>query len=117
MNRLEKLYEVTLQLNDVISETVPPKSREEVIQKINQLIDERAIIMEKVTPPYSEDEKQIGKKIVDLNETIKEKMNQLFVELKADIKSVKKRKESNRSYINPYGRLKTTDGMYVDSKQ
>lgn len=117
MNRLEKLYEVTLKLNEVVSKTVPPKDREEVIQKISQLIDERSTILEKVTPPYTDEEKQTGEKVVQVNEKIKEKMNTLFMELKADIKLVKKKKESNRSYINPYGKLKTTDGMYLDSKQ
>ncbi|MGM8364593.1 flagellar protein FliT [Virgibacillus sp. W0181] len=117
MNQLEHLYNLTIKLENILEQPVTINTRDEVIAAANQLINERAVYIEQMKPPYTEQEEQIGKQIIASNEKIKLKMNNLFDELKQDMKQVKKQKKSNRTYINPYGKLQTTDGMYMDSKQ
>ncbi|MGM8212559.1 flagellar protein FliT [Virgibacillus sp. W0430] len=117
MNQLEQLYERTMELEQVLAQPITAKNRDEVIVVINTLINEREKCMENLRPPYTEEEKQLGKQIIERNETIKKKMDELFEHIKQDMKQVKKQEKSSRSYINPYGKFQTTDGMYLDSKQ
>ncbi len=116
MNHLEELYEVTIGIVRVL-ENKEDNNREQTIQKIDQFISKRDAIIEKIKGPYTEEEEKIGRKVVQLNELIKVKMNELYSDVKEDMKRVKKQKELNRSYINPYGPMKTTDGLYMDRKQ
>ena len=117
MNRLDELYKITLELENVLDQDITSKNREEIINRINDIVEQRGILMKEITPPYTEKEKQIGQKVVHLNKQIEQKMNTLFDALKHDMRQIRKQKESNRSYINPYGKIKSTDGMFLDSKQ
>ena len=117
MQKLDILYHVTKELKKVLDQPITSKNREAIIKEMNLLIEKRGNTMEHITPPFTEEEKLIGQEIVVLNEQIKKKMNHLFEELKQDMRLVNKQKESNRSYINPYRNMKSTDGMYLDSKQ
>lgn len=117
MARLNTLYQLTIDLKELLMQKVTPQQRDDVLLKMNQLIEARSIEMQKITPPYTEKEKEIGQKIVQLNHTIEQRMNLLFDELKQEMKQLNKQKKSNRSYINPYGKITSTDGMYLDSRQ
>lgn len=117
MSRLDALYQITVQLHALLSEDMTVDNRESLLEKVNTLLDQRALEMKQVTPPYTEAEQTRGKDIVRLNKAVEEKMNHLFADLKKEIQHVKKQKQSNYSYINPYGKMTSTDGMYVDSKQ
>lgn len=117
MNRLSKLYDVTKQLEKVLEAQDASSDREVVIAEVNELIEQRDTNLKDIYPPFTEEEQKSGKEIVVLNEKIKKAMNQLFEELKADMREVKQQKESNRKYIHPYRNVKSTDGMFLDSKQ
>ncbi len=117
MNQLQKTFDVTKQLEEVLSEKINGKDRDTVIDQVNHLVEQRGDLLSEISPPYSEAEKQLGKELVKLNEQIQEKMNHLFHDLKVEMKQVKKQKKSNRTYVNPYENVKTMDGMYMDSKK
>lgn len=117
MGRLEAVYDVTRKIEKILDQSITTQNREEIIQEITRLIEERGQMMEKLAPPFTEQEKLHGKKVVALNEQIEKDMKSLFETLKQDIRQVNKQKETNRSYLNPYGNIKSTDGMYLDSKQ
>jgi len=117
MGRLDPVYDVTNKIAEILNQNITAKNRESVIEEVTKLIEKRGRMMEELTPPFQEQEKLMGKKIVELNQEIERKMETLFESLKHDIRKVNKQKESNRSYINPYGNIKSTDGMYLDSKQ
>lgn len=117
MSRLDVLYQITLNLKETLEQDIHAENREAIIVEINELLEQRSAEIKKITPPYSEKEKDMGQRIVLLNDDIEKSMNHIFDELKREMKQIKKQKESNRSYINPYGKMTSTDGMYVDSKQ
>lgn len=117
MNRLKVLHEVTLQLKEVLDQDITTKNREQTIEQVNQLVEERGKYMDELIPPYTEAEKQLGHDLIFLNGEIEKKMHVLFDDLKTEMKQVKKRKKSNRTYTNPYENVKTMDGMYMDSKK
>lgn len=117
MNRLKVIYDVTLQLKKRLDQEITSQNREEIIEQVNQLIEQRGKHMQELLPPYSQDEKELGKRLITLNEEIGNKMHVLFNELKKEMKQVKKQKKSNRSYTNPYKNVQTIDGMFMDSKK
>lgn len=116
MNRLEALYNVTKQLNKVLQLPVDSTNREEIIKKVNELINQRGTYLKDVTPPYTEEEKQLGSEIVTLNNQIEKQMKLIFNSLKQEMKQTKKQKSTNESYVNPYGDMNTADGMFLDNK-
>ncbi|MEI3607463.1 flagellar protein FliT [Pseudogracilibacillus sp. SE30717A] len=116
MKNLEQLYEISEAILQAL-ENEHATNREQTIQQIDELIGKRETIIEQIKGPYTEDEEEIGQKVVQLNEQIKVKMDALYSQVKEDMKQVKQQKKLNRSYINPYGPIKTTDGMYLDRKQ
>lgn len=117
MAKLDTIYDVTNKIEHILNQSITTQNRESIISEVTTLIEERGRMMEELTPPFSEQEKLLGKKVVALNVQIEKKMELMFESLKQDIRKMNKQKESNRSYINPYGDIKSTDGMYLDSKQ
>lgn len=117
MSQLEMLYKLTSELHLLLNEEVTNQNRETVITKINELIEQREQAIKQVKPPFTQSENEIGKKVISMNKEIEIKLENIFSQLKQEMKQIQKQKKTNRSYINPYGPIKTIDGMYVDSKQ
>ncbi|MGJ9457619.1 flagellar protein FliT [Oceanobacillus sp. CF4.6] len=117
MNRAEPIYEITMKIKTLLEQDITAKSRESVIEELNNLILNRGVYMEKLKPPYLEEEKKIGKELLLINNEIQKKMQILFAELKLEMRQVKKQKKSNQSYTNPYKHVQTIDGMFMDSKK
>ena len=72
--------------------------------------------MDQLNPPYTDEEKVLGEKIYSLNIGIESKMQQLFSDLKVEMKQVQKQKKTKESYTNPYKNVHTSDGTFMDSK-
>ena len=51
MEKLEKVYQLTVELEKLLADPISAKEREEVIQKLNDLIEERGKWMEEISPP------------------------------------------------------------------
>jgi len=117
MSRLEELYKLTIDLEATLNQEITNNNREEIIAEINELVDKREKVISDIQPPFTDAENEIGQKVIKLNKTIEQKLEAVFSQLKEEMKQMQKRKKSNRSYINPYGKMKTIDGMYLDSKQ
>ncbi|TFJ93308.1 flagellar protein FliT [Lentibacillus salicampi] len=116
MNDLRTLLDVTKQLDNLLDEAVHAKNRDAIIEQVNHLIETRGKHLNAIDPPFTEEERKLGESLVVLNEQIQDKLNQLFNDLKLEMKQMKKQKKSNRSYINPYENVKTADGVFMDSK-
>src|SRR5690625_3312857 len=116
MSRIQTLYDMTKQLERLLDQPIHNTNREAIIKEVNELIEERGEYMNQLTPPYTHEEKMIGQKIVILNESIQQKMNKLFSELKGEMQQMKKQKKSNQSYTNPYNKVNSMDGMFLDNK-
>ncbi|WP_164218370.1 flagellar protein FliT [Virgibacillus sp. YIM 98842] len=117
MNYVQKLYELTLELQALLNEEITDKNRAEIIEEINVLVETREEYIKKLLPPYTTEEKMLGRKLISVNADIQEKMQILYSELKLELKNVKKQKKSSRSYMNPYASMQNTGGMFMDSKK
>lgn len=117
MNRVQAVYEQTKSLLDVLAQLDKEKiNRDQAMEQLTSMIEKREQLISVLTEPYTDEEKVIGRKIMVLNKQLEKEMSTLFEHIKVDMKKLKQNKDLNYSYINPYGKPKTTDGMYVDSK-
>lgn len=114
---LEEVYRITKKLKETLSSINEfDGNRDNLIEQVNELIDRREKIIRQLNRPYSTEEMEIGRQIINMNEEIKEKMDLLYQSVKNDMKHVQKKKVQNYSYLKPYGNFKTIDGMYLDNK-
>ncbi|MCT2537271.1 flagellar protein FliT [Aquibacillus koreensis] len=116
MSRMKKLHEVTIRLHEAVAKDSEDQ-REEKIEKINHLLQEREEILKEVKPPYTDAEKQIGRHLLPINQEIDDKLQSVFFEIKKDMATMKKKKSSNTKYTNPYKNLSNYDGMFLDHKK
>lgn len=117
MGRMDSLYKTTVQLVQVLTkEYKTVDQRTEIISKVNKLIERREEILQEIHPPYTKEEEIIGTKVVQLDKQISEKMDLLYREIQDDLKQLRKKKNTNKTYINPYQNMSTVDGMYLDNK-
>jgi flagellar protein FliT len=117
MSIVRQLFDVTSKLHDLLSSgIIQQEQRDEVIEKIEQLLSERDVMFPLLKGPFSEEDKLIGKEIIELNSVIDEKLPLLKAEILKDINKVKKSKSSNEKYTNPYKNV-SFDGMFFDKKK
>lgn len=117
MGRMDDLYIVTNELLNLLKkENSNAEERTNVITKVNELLERRGEIIQKIKPPYSDEEEQIGIKIIELDKEIRAKMDSIYNAIQHDLKQLKQKRDSNITYMNPYKNMKTVDGMYLDDK-
>lgn len=117
MNRVQEVYDVTLKMNEILSETVSTHNRDTVIEQIQKLLQQRETLLLELKKPFTKEETLLGQKLVDINKEVQEKMDQHFTALKLEMKQIKKQKHSNKNYVNPYRNVAVMDGMYLDKKK
>jgi flagellar protein FliT len=117
MNRVQALYDTTVRLDTLVSQQVSSENREEVVQSLTKLMEARDLQMEELKPPFSPEEEQLGKELLPLNERISSHVQQIFDQLKIDIRTIKKQKQSGKKYINPYASMQTLDGRFLDKRK
>lgn len=116
MNPVITLFRITKELHSMITESIRQDKRDEAIEKIAGLLDEREQLIKEVQPPYTEEERKLGAEIIQMNVYIDEKLEALKSEIKLDLTSLKKRKLSTTKYVNPYN-SGPADGMFFDKKK
>ncbi|WP_416729610.1 flagellar protein FliT [Fictibacillus sp. JL2B1089] len=109
------LLEITKNLYDHVSAGLPKEERESYIERLNELLDQRQATISNLPATYSEDEQRMGRLIVKMNETIDPLLTRQFEEIKHNLSTMKKKKEKNTHYANPYQSV-SVDGMYFDKK-
>ncbi|WP_138419462.1 flagellar protein FliT [Aquibacillus sediminis] len=117
MNRVQPFYQTTVELLELLQQDNKKAERDQLIEQINGLIEKRAEQMQQIQPPYSDEEDQLGQQVVALNQQVQTKLDLLLNEVKQDVRTVKKQKNTNTKYTNPYKNLSNFDGMFLDSKK
>jgi flagellar protein FliT len=117
MNRVQALYDTTVRLDTLVSQRVTAENREEVVQSLTELMEVRSQQMEELQAPFSSEEEKLGKALLPLNERISSHVQQIFDQLKVDMRTIKKQKQSGKKYINPYASMQTLDGRFLDKRK
>ncbi|KPH76703.1 flagellar protein FliT [Oceanobacillus caeni] len=117
MNQLQKVFDITVEMKQILDKDISSNEREATIEQLNNLLLQREPFLERLTPPFSEQEDLLGKRLVFLNQEVQHLMDQLFSTLKTEIKQMNRQKKSNKNYTNPYHNVHVMDGMYLDKKK
>lgn len=92
------------------------KNRDEKIAEIDKLLEERDALLPSIKPPFSLEEKEKGKELVNLEEKLKTLLATEKLAIQKDIKEANVKKASNQKYVNPYQSLQT-DGVFYDKRK
>ncbi|GEL78700.1 hypothetical protein [Tenuibacillus multivorans] len=114
MPALNELYVLTEQMIEHLEQS--KKSREEIVNLFDDYVSKRDKLLKEIQPPYSDGEKKVGKTLVELDQQLQLKVNQFFKSFKSDLAYLKKKRQSNKKYINPYANVYGTDGSFIDKK-
>lgn len=117
MIQLEIYKEKTTELLQLLENPIKLDDRNDVVNKVDQLLNEREVVISEIKPPYDEATIQLGKEVVQLDEQLKPKLDVLLLKIKSDMKNNKKQTRSTKQYLNPYQKLANYDGMFMDSKK
>jgi flagellar protein FliT len=113
VSAISQLYQLTL---DLIQLFESDQDRDGKIEKIESLLSQREELLKQMVPPYSNEEKQIGKNIIQLDSKLSDLLLAEKISIQKDIKALQSKKESNFKYVNPYQSL-ATDGVFYDKRK
>jgi flagellar protein FliT len=113
---VSQLFMVTKELYEFLDQPINQNQRDEVIENIEELLNQRDLFIQQLQPPYSEEEQELGMRMITLNEKINEKLQQLQQQIQQDLKVIKQKKTANQNYMNRYKTL-AIDGIFYDKKR
>ncbi|WP_203363254.1 flagellar protein FliT [Bacillus sp. REN10] len=113
MSTVQAMYDVTEQLYQLVDK--PLADRDELIARVEELLQQRQVLLSRLQPPFNEVEQQLGQQIVQWNVTIDAFLNKLQEDIQKDMNGLKKKKHSMGKYTNPYASTQT-DGVFYDKK-
>ncbi|WP_026580989.1 flagellar protein FliT [Bacillus sp. J33] len=114
MSSVLSFHDATLELIAVLENQ--QLDRDTKISGIQTLLEKRQQAMANMAPPYSDAEKELGAKLLQLNEKATQLMKREKLFIQKDIKDLSIKKESSNKYINPYQSM-ATDGMFYDKRK
>lgn len=117
MSVVTALFQMTKELRDVVCAPVPAEKREETITAIERLLEQREELLRELRPPFSEEEKRLGRQIVLWNQEIEQQLRELKQQIQRDLTMMRQKKIANNHYINPYEQPLAMDGMFYDKKR
>ena len=119
MDILQQLLQISAKLYRFLEIIPKEENREDFIEKINGLLDQRGEIIEQFKKEgfqfNTEDKLHIT--LLHLDEGIRERLNKVMDEIKLDMKKIQASKRNEKQYSNPYSSVRVMDGMYYDKKK
>ena len=113
MSIVKQSYDCTVKLIQVLQSELDRDMR---ILQVEELLEKRNGLIKGMIGPYSDEEKELGTKLLELEQQVSKLMIQEKILIQQDIKDLAHKKESNKKYVNPYQNL-STDGMFYDKKK
>ena len=78
--------------------------RDEKIKKIQSLLNQREELLKSIQPPFSPQEKELGKQLVKLDQQVKQLITETKIDIMQDLKQCRMKKQSNQKYTIPMNR-------------
>ncbi|MCS0654731.1 flagellar protein FliT [Cytobacillus firmus] len=114
MGSIQTFYDATQKLIALLEDT--GLDRDSKISQVEYLLENRQQAMAGMAPPYSDAEKDLGARLISLNEKVTQLMTREKLFIQKDIKDLSIKKESTGKYANPYQSI-VTDGMFYDKRK
>ena len=99
-----------------MSKSTDEDTRDQVIERIEALLDEREKLQLEMVAPFTEEEQDFGKKLVELETDVQKGLDLFTTRIRTNISELQSKKVHMKSYMNPYGNV-ARDGRYYDTKQ
>ena len=117
MSSVLEIYRITEQLFKLVEKSVNSDSRDDLIEKLTSLLEERELIIKGNIRPKDDQEQQLSEQIIIWNKTIEVRLTQLKSQIQQDIMNLNKAKVTNRQYADPYQDVSVSDGMFYDKRR
>ncbi|GAE95178.1 hypothetical protein JCM21714_4392 [Gracilibacillus boraciitolerans JCM 21714] len=117
MKPIAEYIQLTENMLELFEKALTNEQREKVIDQINKTIEERETLIKEIKPPFSDEEKEFGKRAISMDQQLNRKLQTVYQLLKKDMRNAKKQPRSNNSYLNPYKSVASYDGRFLDSKK
>ncbi|MCM3238353.1 flagellar protein FliT [Heyndrickxia oleronia] len=115
MNFFHVYYQLTDELISTLR-NISQNNRDEAITLINDLLNKREQTLSKIQPPFSDEEKHFGAKLVQMEKTLKQLLEKEKQSIQGNMAQLSKTKTSMNKYINPYQNMQT-DGYFYDKRK
>ncbi|SOB91405.1 flagellar protein FliT [Ureibacillus xyleni] len=119
MENIQQLLQVSARLFKHLSDIPKGDERSSYIEEINQMLDERGTIIEKLRLEefQIDPNNKTHDTLVKLDQGIRERLKIVFEAVKQDMKDLQNSKKNEKQYMNPYSSVQVMDGMYYDKKK
>lgn len=114
----QKLLQISAKLFQHLTNLPTDEQRDEHIEKIHQLLDERGILIEKMqSDGFQMDlENKSHAMLAELDKGIRERLDKVMKAVQSDLKDLQNAKKNEQQYMNPYASVQVMDGRYYDKK-
>ena len=113
MTAIQAFQNITMELIETLQQE---HDRDEKINKIQSLLNQREELLKTIQPPFSPQEKELGKQLIKLGQQVKQLMGKQKIDIMQDLKSARMKKQSNQKYTNPYESM-GVDGIFFDKQK
>ena len=119
MQLTNQLLQISANLYKILGEIPHGEERDTFIEKINDMLDKRGILIENIQQEgfNYDDQNRIHHTLFELDNGIKERLAAVMNVVKIDMNNLQKTKKSEDQYFNPYANVRVMDGMYYDKKK
>lgn len=119
MGKEPQLLQVSAKLYQHLTNTPKAEKRDEYIEKINSLLDERGQLIERMENDGFEMDQtnQSHLMLLELDKGIQERLGKVMKTIQEDLKTLQITKKNEKQYTNPYSEIQVMDGRYYDKKK
>ena len=119
MDKIQLLLQVSAKLYNELKEIPSGENRDEFIQGITDLLEERGQIIEQLRSgnfKYN-DQSKVHRMLKELDQGIIERLHKVKSAVQDDMKTLQNTKKNEKKYMNPYSNVQVMDGRYYDKKK
>lgn len=118
MENTKQLLQISAKLYQYLTNLPKEEEREEYLEKIHTLLDERGILIEEMSQKgfRVDPSDKSHQMLVELDKGIRERLNKVMKLIQTDLKDLQNAKKNEKQYLNPYSNVQVMDGRYYDKK-
>lgn len=117
MGVVRDVWLVTKELLETVTAPWSSEEREERLKAVEELLRRRGELLGALRPPYSEEERALGRDIVAWNRDIEERLKAVQDEIRRDLRAAEAKRRANARYVHPYEQPLSLDGMFYDKRR